>query len=108
MKTCYICELDKPLSEYYRKGKGYDHRCKDCVQVYQKSRRPKQANIDMIFCEVCGEEVKIRGRKRNHKYCDECRMTMRSQALERGYRNFKANSRRKKWQQKRIQMVKGR
>lgn len=36
MKKCTLCKEEKPLSDYYSKGKGKHSRCKKCCSLYQK------------------------------------------------------------------------
>lgn len=45
MKNCNSCGVEKPLSEFHKKGTGHDHRCKDCAKAYKAGRR------DEIFAQ---------------------------------------------------------
>jgi hypothetical protein len=36
MKTCSICNVSKPINQFYKKLKGTTHRCIDCEAAYQK------------------------------------------------------------------------
>ena len=36
MKTCTLCLIEKPLDEFYRKGKSYKSQCKKCCSEYGK------------------------------------------------------------------------
>lgn len=59
MKNCYSCKKDKPLTEYYSKGKGrFQSRCKKCANQYYNERwigRKKKA-IEYLggSCKKCG------------------------------------------------------
>lgn len=37
MKTCKDCEEAKPVSEFNRKGKGYQHHCRSCQRKWYKN-----------------------------------------------------------------------
>jgi len=36
MKTCTLCLIEKPLDDFYRKGKSYKSQCKKCCSEYGK------------------------------------------------------------------------
>ena len=36
MKICIGCHLEKPESEFSRKGKGFQSRCKACCKIYHQ------------------------------------------------------------------------
>lgn len=41
MKTCSSCVVEKELSSFHKKGKGYNPMCKECRKVYVKSHYEK-------------------------------------------------------------------
>lgn len=41
MKTCKTCETDKPLSEFYKMGKGHAAHCKPCYNKLCTARQLK-------------------------------------------------------------------
>jgi len=40
-KVCPICGIDKPRSEYYKKGATISHKCKPCTNVDSRNRQSK-------------------------------------------------------------------
>jgi hypothetical protein len=37
MKTCSKCEIEKPLTSFYKRGLGYKSHCKECSSIYGKN-----------------------------------------------------------------------
>lgn len=37
MKICNKCSIEKPFTEFHKRGKGYQSVCKQCKAVYSKS-----------------------------------------------------------------------
>ena len=37
MKTCGSCKAQKPLTDFHRRGRGYQTWCKDCRRAYDRS-----------------------------------------------------------------------
>jgi len=37
-KICPLCKIEKPRSEYYKKGRGVSHKCKPCSLIYSRAR----------------------------------------------------------------------
>lgn len=83
MKRCISCEVEKPLTDYYTKGKYYHAKCKPCLLSYQKSRyNPKKTAASSMKrrygvaleqyslmldqqsggCAICGDKETIEGR----------------------------------------------
>jgi hypothetical protein len=51
MKKCSKCEIEKPLSEYYKKKNGFKSQCKQCSSTYGKkyySSNKEVHNLKMI------------------------------------------------------------
>ena len=40
-KVCPTCGIDKPRSEYYKKGPIVSHKCKPCTLEYNRDRAPR-------------------------------------------------------------------
>lgn len=38
MKTCSCCGVEKPLTEFHRRGTAHQAKCKECVKAWGKSR----------------------------------------------------------------------
>lgn len=64
MKTCPICKLTKPLTEFYKMNVNFSSKCKSCYHSKERVVHNKK-------CVHCGREYKA-----NHllsKYCsDSC------------------------------------
>lgn len=97
IKTCEICNKEKPISEFRKKSSnhgGYDHRCRLCRNDYLETRKRRIAGVtqDLSFklCLLCKSYKKIEefyvnttsidGRQ---AYCTECN--------KKYYENFRAN-----------------
>src|SRR5439155_22708880 len=55
-KRCNTCKAEKPVTEFYRLGKGYQAKCKTCKDAYDNIHRPN--NPVMVFeatCSICRE-----------------------------------------------------
>lgn len=59
-KLCNVCKVEKPVSEFYKKGSGYQYRCKECV-------KKKNAMDRYDLCE-CGSK-----KMKTSKTCTACR-----------------------------------
>ena len=80
MKTCTKCNQNKPLTEYYKKRKGYNSRCKHCCRVYKKKYR--ENNPEKIkasykkYCENNPEKIKAKLKKYRENNRDKKRVYM--------------------------------
>lgn len=64
-KVCTYCNVEKPVTEFYRKRNSYESRCKKCKAEIAKKRHKKT-------CVYCNKE--FRTSKKNQKFCSrECR-----------------------------------
>ncbi|MDU4051081.1 MAG: HNH endonuclease signature motif containing protein [Clostridium perfringens] len=61
-KRCSKCGQEKSVSEFYKKGNGFEGMCKEC-------RKHQNKNRYTYICEFCGEEFKT-GNK-NQKTCSK-------------------------------------
>jgi hypothetical protein len=59
MKKCSKCEIEKPLTEFYKRGNGYKSQCKECSSIYGKeyySSNKDIHNLKMIEHYVTNKE----------------------------------------------------
>lgn len=42
MKFCNSCDTEKPLSDFYRRGKIHQHKCKQCEKTYKAINSDRQ------------------------------------------------------------------
>ena len=45
MKTCSKCEIEKPFTEFYKRGNSYKSHCKICSSIYGKGYYLENKNI---------------------------------------------------------------
>src|SRR5438046_10414550 len=58
-KRCNTCKLEKPVTEFYRLGNGYQAKCKTCKAEYEHNKQAsRKANPPLVAsettCCVCG------------------------------------------------------
>jgi len=61
-KKCHVCQIEKLESEYYKKGRGLQYRCKQCVKDSMKNNTKYYDN-----CPKCNKHKKI-----NSNLCAKC------------------------------------
>jgi len=44
MKVCRVCNIDKPLEDYHRRGAGYRNECKSCKSVIDSKRNRRKSD----------------------------------------------------------------
>jgi len=64
MKVCNKCGQNKILSEYHKRGSGFQNCCKPCKSLYQKERRHK----DPITFNARKQEHILKRRKVAQEY----------------------------------------
>ena len=58
-KTCNICKQTKPVSEFFKRGRGYQYRCKQCVRdsvvqkMYDMCKCGRKKLISSNTCAGC-------------------------------------------------------
>jgi hypothetical protein len=67
-KICNVCKVEKTVDSFFRKGKGYQYRCKTCVKKHLKNTVYDQCD--------CGKNKRISSRT-----CPACRMQNRRQDI---------------------------
>ena len=45
MKTCSKCEIEKPFTEFYKRGNSYKSHCKICSSIYGKGYYLENKNV---------------------------------------------------------------
>lgn len=75
MKVCGVCGCSKPLSEFNRKGEGYQYRCRECQrnwykQYYDSDPREKE-RLRRNRVELYALKRKIINDAKN-KQCMDC------------------------------------
>lgn len=61
-----MCNIEKLIDKFYKKGKGYNSRCKSCVSLYNKQKRDNQIRVCKLgYCnkkvrskELCAGHLK--------------------------------------------------
>lgn len=77
MKTCTKCNQIKPLTEYCKKRKGYNSRCKHCCRAYNKkwseNNRDKKRACDKKYYENNSEKKRAYVKKYRENNRDKAR-----------------------------------
>ena len=58
-KICNLCNIEKPETEYYKKGSGLQYRCKSCAKSHIKYEKcpncDRQKRLDTALCSICSK-----------------------------------------------------
>ena len=77
MKTCTKCNQIKPLTEYYKKRKGLNSRCKHCCRAwrkkYRENNREKKRACDKKYYENNPEKKRAYVKKYRENNRDKAR-----------------------------------
>lgn len=88
MKTCCICKLDKPFSEFYknkRKKDGHEPRCKLCNSAMKAMNRKNNYERTNKVCPKCNIEKSYRlDFYPNAPYCKDCARSYHKQWYQPG------------------------
>lgn len=75
MKTCTKCHIEKSESEFYRKGKGLETKCKSCKHEYYKVQYAKKHDLwlerDRKYRENNKEKTRLRLKKYRETHKEE-------------------------------------
>lgn len=85
MKTCTICDIEKPLDQFHRHAHSKDGRraaCKDCRSKDRRSRNPHPSTGE---CILCGGPVGFSNKSGICSINAECRRVMQRQWGESNY-----------------------
>ena len=101
-KICFKCNIDKPISEYYKHkqmGDGYINKCKDCtkkdaIDIYNKNmlneewvKKEKRRNRNRKGGNTSAESKKISQKKYKDKYPEKIKASRRTVNMQRGSSN---------------------
>ena len=73
MKTCTKCNQIKPLTEYYKRGKGYNSRCKHCCRAKLKKYYENNPEKFRTYVKKYRENNLEKCRARSKKYYENNR-----------------------------------
>lgn len=59
-KICNVCKIEKSETEYYKKGSGFQYRCKQCVKLHTKYEKcpncTRQKRLNTSLCSICSRD----------------------------------------------------
>jgi 5-methylcytosine-specific restriction endonuclease McrA len=91
MKFCIACGLEKPESEFSRKGDKFQHRCKACFKIYHQQYYEK--NKEKYFAKNRRNKNRQRARLRKIIWekkqcpCQDCGKTFHPWVMEFDHRH---------------------
>ena len=69
LRTCKECEIDKPLTDYYKSGKNtWRRKCKDCYKERCKKTRQEKPDLHNLYCSRWREKNKEKWREYDRTY----------------------------------------
>lgn len=76
MKTCGDCKFEKPLSEFNRKGDGYQSRCRECQRAWYKNyydSSPKEKSRLLEKNDLIRNQIREFTRQARSVPCADCK-----------------------------------
>jgi hypothetical protein len=66
MMTCSICEIEKPVADYYQSNGKPQKRCKECQKAYARQWNAQHYEKIIKVRERFGIKYRTKTRKENH------------------------------------------
>lgn len=82
MKKCNACKIEKPFSEFHRRGSGYQTECKSCKKIRDKKRWDDNPEYETRIRRVRRERLRDLVRELKKQPCTDCKRCFHPAAMD--------------------------